>query len=299
MEVEEEKDVLETLDEAFSDDDIEEESEAVEETAEETEEVTEEPEATPELDEAVTEETEVTTEEPDKWKTYGLERYDEMTREQIASDVAWRNRKYGEQANELGELRKKLEALEVPKPVEKPKEERPLTEGQIVDFNKQWEQDPAKAIREYGGLDAIVEERVAEILKNKVEPDMTAKLKEQADQMEFENFTRSNPDANIPAMQELDKFLGNPRPYGELNELAKLGLANDPIYNEVSLLMRKHATLSLTEAKKFATKSVKTVQTAKIKEAVRKTDAVNTKTKKAVAPKHEVMSMDDAFDVDD
>ena len=306
------KEEFETLDEAFQPDEEElnqeqEEKKAQEETvveSEETEETKEEPESKEPEKEPETEESE---KEPEfKWSDYGQSRYDNMTPQQIANEVAWRNRKYGEQANELGKLRKEVEELRTKKE-EKPEPPLKMSEGQLIDFSRQWEEDPVNALANNPVLEKLIEKKAAEIVEKQVSGKVSAVTQEQADALAFQNFCSRNPDYEIyvDSMKELDRpeYLGDQkRSYDDLLELTKLGHEDDSLYQAAYVMMKKYPNMSCSEAQELAklkSPPKKKIEREQLKKEVKDIDAVSTKSKRASSKQKEVLSMDDAFDMDD
>jgi hypothetical protein len=211
-----------------------------------------------------TEEPELKPETPEKsYKDYGAPELEGKTPEQVARYVrdqtdywAMRNRVFGEQANELGELRKFKKEHGEPKPkVEDPFSE--MSEGQIADFNRQWEKNPSKAIVDAGMGNYIKQQITLGVQEAWGSDAVKQTFAEQQNMLAFESFVSRTPDCEeyIPLMQTLDgpNYLGpQGRKYDELYAVAKLGNSDDPSYGGVYRLMKKHPSMSYSDAHKFA-----------------------------------------------
>lgn len=321
---EKEKEEFESLDNAFQphegDEQAEQETKATEKT-DKTETVTTEKVETEQVKDGKVEDPETADEATDKeksdtteanWKKYGLGRLDGMNREQIAAEINWRNRQAGEQANELGKLRKRVAEFEKETPAKEPEKQEPadlipdMTPGEVEDFNRLWETNPTKAIFKYGG-----QKVVASMLQNQVKeaiPEaLSSSMEQERDALAFASFRQNNEDAQElqPLMKTLDEpqHLGNQaRSYNELAQLARLGRDGDKSYTPVYAIMSKHPTVSFAEAKKFA--SLPTGSSTKpdeVRKTVKKIDSANAPTTKSVSKSEKVYdTIDDAFDsVDD
>jgi len=310
----EEKGEFKTLNEAFTP----EESEVTEtkltedELKVEQEDTTEEPEKGAEE----TAKLEETAEVKKTWKDLGIDRFDGMSREQQANEINWRNRVAGQQANELGELRKKVAELE--KSPEKPEEKAPvrrgLTEAEIADYNKILEGgDPVGAFLKYGGDDfkQIISEAIKSEFQGGLKDIIGGQVDSQADSLAYSSFCQNHPDYETyePLMQTLDgkeHLREQKRSYEELYELAKLGEDNDPLYEPTYSMLKKYPNMNVVEAKKFASLQLSNPEAAqtkrdKIKETVGKIDVVNKATAKKSASTNveKPESIDDAFNIED
>jgi len=301
-EVEEEVKVEQEEVPAVADEDTKTEEEPVEETP-----------AEPEKEEPVVEEPEVVSEK--SWKELGLDRFDGMTKEQIAKEIKWINRKYGEHTQEVGELRKELSDFKLKlEPKKEPEKEQPrkgLTAHEIEDFNEIYQNDPVGAVLKYGGDDIqrLIDRKLDEKLATRIPETLGKMTKEQADQLNYEKFVTSHDDYEeyVGAMQTLDasENLGTQsRPYDELYDLSKLAMTDDARYQGVYGLMKKHPTLSLKEAMKWTepnTVKKPIITKEQVVRDVNKLKAINsTSTKNARSEKAAVVgSIDEAFEIDD
>lgn len=280
----------------------------------------------PEKDEApeqVSEQVDVSAETKKTWKGLGIDDFEGRTDEEIAQivkrereDSSFRRRVYGEQADELGELRKLRAEAEKPEVEEKPDPLDALpdmTEGEILDFNKIYEGHPVKAILKYGRgvIEQLVNQRLEEAIKGDVKSSITELVDKQRDNIEFTNFLSRHKNDEIPietfvpAMNELDnKYFGEQlRPPEELFSLAKLYFDKDPLYAPVYQLMVKHPTFSFKEAQQFAKQQLGSVDAAKVKkekirQEIDKIDAVNSSTTaSAKSQTKKLVTIDDEFEI--
>jgi len=248
------------------------------------------------------------------WKDVGLEKYESMTREQIARDIHWRNKQMGDRANEIGELRKKVERLEQ---LQKNKDEeaekpnlldsiRDLTAAETEDFNRLYEASPVKAILKYGGdsIKDLVSGEVKKALGEHVPKAVTESAQEQQEALEFKQFLLGHDDADnhLPFMKVLDQeeHLGRQhRPLEELYQLAKLAKDKDPLYSNIYGLMHKHSAMTVAEARRFAMVMQKSPDTReKVKAEVAQIDKASTSassTKRAADKVTKYDSIDAAF----
>lgn len=319
-----------TLDNAFQG--VEEEladetGKTVETEVKETEQPETEPETTetevtkPEVTETETE-TETKAEADAKtaektWADLGHERFDGMSRGQIAREIDWRNRQYGEQANELGRLRKEVEELKTPEKKPEASEvpvRRGMTQDEVTEFNEMYERDPVGAMLKFGADDfkQMVSESVKEAMGGDFQEMVGSRVAGASEAIAYENFLTSHNDAEeyVPLMQQLDgaEYLGEQgRNYNELYELARLGKSQDLLYPTTYRYMKLHPTFSFAEAKRFAELEQRNPKASgKKREAIKKTvaklDTVNTtSTKKSASANSDIpKSVDAAFDgVDD
>lgn len=285
-----------TLDDAFHPEEVETVEEVVEEVAE----------PAPEPEEAAQETTEVEPEEgepekavetaepeddtEDSWAKYGLDKFDKMSREEIADYVHWRNRVDGRQSQELGELRKKVK--DVTEPATKQDKVDfldsipDLTSTQVEDFNAIYAVNPVKAMMKYG------KDNMKSIMKEVLSDSLPEQLKEVVgstkDSIEYANFVSKHDDSqeHIPMMQILDgtEYLGGQaRGYDELYNLSKMANSRDNLYQATYGNMKKYPNMTFIAAKKIASLEVrpKSAKTrAEIEKEVKKVDSVNPTAKK-------------------
>ena len=284
---------------------------------------------TPEKEKAEEQVPETVETEEKTWKDLGLGDFEGKSTEEIAKIVLqeqkesdFRNKLYGEQANELGKLRKfKTDQTTADKAADekaKTKEKvniidqlpDDMTEGEIVDFNKIYETNPVKAVLKYG--DGTIRQMIAEEFTSRqeeVERFVGKSIDKHKDRLAFDSFLNSTPDAEqyLPAMQTLDgdEYLGKQgRPLKELHGLAKLGQDNDPLYNPIYRLMLKYPNMTLGEAKTFAGQMGGAEEKAdekrgKVQKTIDKIDAVNTSTASSKSQTDKkLVTIDDEFEID-
>ena len=302
---EEVKEEFGSLDDAYQptpeEEQAEKEIKAPETDTTETEEVkTDEAKGSEETEEGVKTETE------DAWRKHGIARFDGMSRKAIAAEFNWRNRQAGEQAREVGELRKRVAELDKGTKAEPEKPKGidlipDMTPGQVEDYNRLYEINPVKAIFKYGG-DKYIKAIVGNQDKGDISEEIKATLEEQKEGIAYTNFCANNDDWQEldPLMKQLDQeqHLGNQRrSYGELAKLARLGRDGDKLYNSVYVLMSKHPTMSFADAKRFVSPQATSTSTDDVRKTVKKIDAANLATKKSTTTNNkDYESIDDAFD---
>jgi len=308
---------VKTLDDAFSDD-----SNFIGTVKDDAGQVsTDTPETQPETDADKTaeEKTAETAEQAFKWGKFGLDRYDTMSPEQIAEDVRYRQRLYGDQANELGELRKRsAEAkaeLEKFKQLATGSEKKveakiaDMTMGELQDFYAAMEKNPRAAIQGLLGdnfRQSLVEE-ITNQLNESIGPQMKDATSSAALEAEFRDFTTRHPDwrEQYGAMEVLtqEEHLGQDRTYEDIYQLAKLAQTDESLYKATYQLMRK-SNMSFTECSRYA-KAVmnapaETDETKeKLKAEVAKVQGGGTSTTSKVSEDGKIMTMDDAFGITD
>lgn len=222
-------------------------------------------EVEPVTQEAVSDKTETTTEaEPTtqkKWSELGIPDFDGLNQDEIAKiikqereEFSFRNRLYGEQANELGELRKK--ATEKPDTLPEKKEVqdglRPMTESEIADYNAVYEKNPAAALIKYGN--AELRKLIQDELKTKVKDEVGKSEQGITFAIELRECYSKHSDMKDtePFMRVLDdpKYLGNQsRKLEDLYQLSRLALVKDELYNPVYELMSRFPAMDFAEAK--------------------------------------------------
>ena len=208
------------------------------------------------------------------WSRYGLDEYKGKPVEEAIAELAqkireaeYRNKLYGQQANELGRLRKELEELKAKKEPEKSLEELLEYDEDTLDaYRREMEINPVGAFVKY--IAPALKQEISKQVKQSISEGIREPLSQASEQLEMQQLLATNPDAAelMPAMQVLDspENLGTQRrSYFELYKLAKLGTAKDPLYPEVYKLMYKHPSMSFDEAKNFASMSVSSKSASK------------------------------------
>jgi len=246
------------------------------------------------------------------WAEYGLdERFNGMSREQIAADILHRNTVYGRQGTELGQAKKDLAAAQeqlngVKKAadlsVEVKQEVQKMSEGQLARWLEDLQTDPHAAIRgllgdSYGRrsedeLNELMDKRINEGLEG-----YHGYTEEQA--------AMADPDYQscagyIKQLQGQEHF-GNTRPTMELLEFARLAITNktaaDPLYD----VMKRFPGVPMKECIHMINGRPKAeVSANKIRKEVESLagGGMPSGSKKA-SETPVIKTMDDAFDVDD
>ena len=225
------------------------------------------------------------------WKALGLGMFEGKTQKEVAEQISFERKQLGHTTNMIGDLRREIAQLktnsaEKEKPAEKPKDVlsgiRDLDEADVAKFNVMYEKNPIKAIMTYGG-DAIKQVVAEEVKKNK--PDVSGVLQQTADQMKYDSFLESHPDVTNKDLSQMkifddEQYLGvQGRSYADLYGLAKLWHNRDDRAEAIYSLMKKHATMSFSEACEFVPKpEEKPVDTEKIKKTVNKNKKTTTRT---------------------
>lgn len=279
---------LKTIDEAWNEDvDVEEEVE--EEVEDEKKEVEDE-----EKDEDVTEQVKTGDDnEKEKeenkvdWKALGLDVFEGKSQKEVAEQILFERKQLGHTTNMLGELRREISQLKtkpekVEKTVEKPKsvleEIKELDEADTAKFNALYDKNPIKAIMTYGG--DTIKDFIAEEVKKSV-PDVSGVLQETKDKIEYNSFLSSNDDVTESDMAQIrifndEQYLGEQeRSYADLYGLAKLWRNKDERAEKVYSLMKKHSTMSFSEACTFVPERKSEVNKEKIKQTVNKNKTTN------------------------
>ena len=287
-----------------------------EETQEETEETPEDdaPEETPETEEEVTED-EVAEDEPQEegevdesvdWSKYGLDNFSGKSMAEVAEQIKRERQSLGHTTNMLGDLRKQLNELKrEPKREETPQKPKDvfesindLSEEDTAKFNALYEKNPVKAIMTYGGK-AVIEQIIADKVKL---PDIDSKLEETKDKVEFNTFIASNPDVTDVDIEQMkifddEQYLGNQgRTYSDLYGLARLWRNKDQRAEQIYMLMKKHPTMTFTEADKFVPKVTDKPDKEKIKSTVNKNKNNKTKPVPVATSVVKAESFEDAWD---
>lgn len=259
------------------------------------------------------------------WKDFGVDDFEGKSSEEIAAivrqerdDGNFRRKIYGEQAEELGELRKFRTETETAK-VKAAEEKKPdlleqmpdMTDGEVLDFNKIYEAHPVKAILKYARpvIEQLIQHQLQEAIKGGVKNTITESIGDQRDSLEYASFLQRHEDADkyLSGMKVLDKpeHLGEQsRSYEELYGLAKLNSEKSPLYAPVFQLMAKHPTVSFKEAEQLAKQQMGAVGTAakkkeQIQQNINKLDAVNSSTTASAKSKTTkgIVTIDDEFQI--
>jgi hypothetical protein len=249
------------------------------------------------------------------WESLGYPEFKGKSPKEIAAvlkqkskETEYRDRLYGQQANEVGALRKEVEELKKRPVAEEKPEVTGLSEAEADDFQDLFRTDPAAAIDKYYGpqVEKIVESKMAEAVAS---GPINQKMIEQLDAIEMKQLraTHADFDEHSSEMTALDakEALGpQRRPAEELYQLAKLWKSNDPLWQATYGMMARYQQMPFSEAHALATASNKapagTPQVKKddlVKEVKDLQDANPKKTTKAQADNVKVYSdEDEAFD---
>lgn len=243
------------------------------------------------------------------WSKYGLPQFTGQPLDKVAQSIQWRNRKYGEQANELGELRKAREELEKIRSQVSGQPSKPgvrkMTDTELALFAEKFNENPYAAIDEFikPHLRDSLKEELRKSLQEELSPLIQEQTKELATQQELKAFTEKHPDYQryAPVMKQLmtDEYLGDSVPYEDVYQLAELSQSEPSVFPETCALMRRG--IPFKDAKEYASlrKSVKSAadatrgqvksEIADVAGAMRKSGASSSTTEP------EIKTMDDAF----
>lgn len=196
---------------------------------------------------------------PYKWSDYGLPHFEGRKPEEIASYIKTTLKRYGDQANELGELRKlkekfgKVEETVSGKTEQKSKK---LDEYQYKVFADKFIDDPI------GALDEFYLPNVKERLLNEIMTQLDGKIKPQIEgyaqgltiEQSFRQFAKSNPDyvqvKDLMSDLMTEEHLGENAEYEDVYSLAKLYKSNSSVASETYQLMKRG--LPFIQAKRYA-----------------------------------------------
>ncbi len=193
-----------------------------------------------------------------KWSELGLdERFDTMSREDIATDIQYRNTVYGRQGGELGQLRKDLAAATeqlagikkaADLPAEVKAEVQKMSEAELTRWFEDLQTDPHAAIRSLLG----------DNFGRRSEDDMNALIDKRVDEglQGYHGYTedqvvRADPDypvfaQYIEGLQD-PKYFGNTRSPRELLDFARLFHADRDAANDVYDAMKRYPTVAMKD----------------------------------------------------
>jgi len=243
------------------------------------------------------------------WTGYGLPNLDGKDPEFVKNFFSFTNKKYGQQANELGELRKYkedkeklIEQITGEKPPEKSEE---MSDLELAKFAEAFNENPRRAMEEFlmPKITESLESKLFEKLKEKFEPVMAEKAENLTTKQEYASFVKDHPDHEkySDAMYELmtDAYLGENAAFEETYKLAVLAEEEASLFPEACKLMR--AGIPFEEAREYASlKQNAPANTEAKKEQVKKEIAKIAGGKKHAATKQgdtepEIKTMDEAF----
>lgn len=315
-----------TLDEAWDNAELEEEKEekteegkeVVEEVVEEVvKEVVKEEVVEEVVEEIVDDKKEDAKKEPEPkeevsrvdWESLGFDKFKGKTDQEVVEQIKADRQNLGHTVNLLGDLRRENAELIKQSAKEPVKEEKPkdilssipkLNDADKAKFNAIYEESPIEAIMTYGGdtIKLMVADAVKEAMPKGSVDDVKAEIAYSA----FINTAKPNA-IELEQMEIFDeeKFLGKQaRSYDDLFELSKMWLAKETGSKDIYDLMKKHPTISFSEACSFVIKpeaeKVK-VDKEKIKETINKNKKADSHPKHvAQAMPSKDTSFDDAWD---
>ena len=202
----------------------------------------------------------------DVWSALGHSEFSGKTEKEIAAilkqkqeEVDYHNLLYGQQSNELGTLRKKVEELgrqaaETPGPEDKPD----LSGKDLEEFHDLLVSDPMGAFRKYYGpeIDSLVQKKLEDAMTSTDGP-VSQKLAEQMDAIGLNQLLVHHSDVkeHLSEMNALDapESLGKQkRPHEDIYQLAKLWKSKDANWEPTYQLMAKYPQMPFTEANAIA-----------------------------------------------
>lgn len=248
------------------------------------------------------------------WSSYeNAERYAGRTLQDLINYTNQRDYLYGQQSNELGELRRakaELDALRMQVSGQRTTETRPkFSEAETIAFSQKLQDNPLEAILEYAGpklLNELKNQLMPELHRS-IEPTLRTHAQDVASQQEFNAFLRSHGedysdhrDMMFRLMQ--NDYLGDNAPYEEVYQLAKMAKSEKTLFPVTCSLMQRG--VSFKEAKEYASLKKNAAAAAKqakdqIKGEVSSiSGGTKHTTKKSGTKEPEIRDMDDAFDID-
>ena len=312
---------VESLDEVWENAELEEEKEEKEEEKETAEKETEEKEEQETEEKAEEEKAEEETEEKEEkeeqeeekeaqvdWKKLGFDKFEGKTDREVVDQIKFERQQLGHTVNMLGDLRREIADLKKP-PVKEPEKPKDvlgsipeLDDADAAKFNAMYEKNPIKAIMTYGG--DPIKQMVADAVKEQMPKGSVEDVKAEIAYSTFIS-TAKPKDVEVEQMQIFDKeeYLGKQnRSYDDLFGISKMWLTNEAGSEDIYNLMKKHPTLSFSEACSFVIKPKLEVKKVKIdKEKIKETINKNKKAdshpkKKAKAMPANDLSFDEAWE---
>ncbi|KKL57275.1 hypothetical protein LCGC14_2237040 [marine sediment metagenome] len=245
------------------------------------------------------------------WAKHNLPQFVDKDPEYVANYIKFQNRKYGEQANELGELRKgkeeyeKLKTQITGREAPEKKTVNELSDVELAMFAEEFNRNPYAAIDKYY-LPKITESLTKTIF-GKVEEQFGPVLEQHAtslaDKQEFSAFAKEHPDWHKyqDAMKGLmtDKYIGEEVAFEEAYKLAKLQAEKPSLFESTCSLMQKG--MPFDESKEYASykQSAAANAEAKVEQVKSEVNAaaggLKTTTAKSATSEPVIETMDDAF----
>jgi hypothetical protein len=239
----------------------------------------------PETEPAVSE----VTEEPKtdvsiNWAEYGLPQFAGRNIEEVASYTKNFFKRYGDQANELGELRKLKEKFskveETVSGKEQQKELAKLNDVEYKMFADMFIDNPLEALNKFAMphlKEALKAELKAE-MQNEIAPQLQGFAQNLTRDQSFNQFARSNPDwtQHRELMDTLmaEEHLGENHEFDDVYQLSKLYKTDSALAAECYQLMKRG--VSYPQAKRYASAVLSTpVAKSNIKEEVSRAKMVS------------------------
>jgi len=253
------------------------------------------------------------------WSKYeGAENWVGRSPKEIADYYNRREYLYGQQSNELGQLRKQVEEYEkLKEQVTGKKEEKPKSYDDYdkARFANKFNDNPQAMLDEYFGSHAdSIAEKVYKLMDDKIGNSVETKAQDVASRQEFSQFAKAHPDFNdiLDAKQGTttrdmmsrlmqDDYLGGNVPFEEAYKLAKMTKEESSLFGVTCMFMqrgfpfetaREYASLKQNHAKNAETKKEQIKQEVQGASAGLKHDSTKQGTSEPV-----INTMDDAFNV--
>lgn len=251
-------------------------------------------------------------ESPEKfdWSRYrDADRYKGRDVQEVIDYLNIRERQYGEQARELGELRRLREQYDAmqkqatgqPPPAKK----TTFTEGQTFEFAKKWNDQPLDAVREFM-VPHLAEEltpMIMEKVQHQLGPAMQNYARNVATDTEYAAFVRNHPEVEtdhnlrMVVSQIMEpEYLGDV-PFEQAYQLAVLGRDEPDLFSSTCYLMRQG--ISFEKAKRYAELERNAPVSAETKKQQLKDEVAGvrqgakTSTRKSGTSEPEIVTMDD------
>lgn len=246
-----------------------------------------------------------------KWADYGLPNLEGKDAKFVKDYFAYTSRRYGQQANELGDLRKGQEELKKlkeqitgEKAPEKKSDE--ISDLELAQFAQTFNENPLRALNEFclPKMTDSLEEALYKRLEEKFGKSMTEKTKDLVNEQEYQAFVRDHPEeyeSYKDVMHELmtDKYLGDDVSYKEVLKLAKLTQEEPSLFGITCQHMR--AGFPFDESREYASLKQNAATTGEANKAqvIKDVDKIGAGAKhaatKQVTSEPKAKTMDEAF----
>ena len=245
------------------------------------------------------------------WASHGFPDLVGKSPDEVKNYFQFTNRRYGAQANELGQLRKQVEEYEKLKQQiagQKPKPEKAteeLSEVEMALFANKFNENPLAAMREFllPKMTESLRDQILSHVKEEFGPVLEGQAQNLAKEQEFTAFVKENPDylqyQDVMKQLMTPDYIGEDAPFEEVYKLAKLTKEEPSLFPNICGLMRRG--IPFDEAKDYASLKQNASASADAKrEQIKKevaSIAVGTKrtAAKQVTSEPEIKTMDDAF----